>query len=262
MYYEEKDISFISNISTGIRYPIHIHQQIELVHALEGSIRMQIGAKHYTLNPGDLAFVFPNVLHDYDMVSPRSEIKMQITNCNIELLAWHKKDLLSMLPANPIIPAASIHEDVLYAEEKLNELNYNEENAQLISSLVSLLLSRTFPMLKLIPLPTRTESDLPHDIIVYISNHYLDDLSLDGVGSVFGIGRYSLSRIFSNILGITFIDYLNSLRINHAEHLLRTTNMTVIQIAMECGYHNQQTFNRVFKERFGCTPRVCRGPKQ
>ncbi len=81
----------------------------------------------------------------------------------------------------------------------------------------------------------------------------------------FGIGKTSLSRIFSHVLKISFTQYLNSLRINYAEYLLRSTDLNMMNIAVECGYQNQQTFYRVFKSVHGCTPhefRVANSRKQ
>lgn len=254
MYYEKKELPFTAVKDWGIKFPIHIHQQIEIVHVVRGIIKMQIGEVSYDLKAGDFAFIFPNVLHDYDMLSPKTDIWMQIINCRTELLPWHQKKLLNTVPKIPVLHACEIHKDVLYAEKYLYELSYNEENAPLISSLTSLMLSRAFPKLELIPFQTRTAQDLSGDIIAYISNHYSEDLTLDRVANKFGLGKYALSRIFSNVLRINFVSYINALRINHAEYLLMTTDLNVISITMECGYHNQQTFNRIFKERYGCTP--------
>lgn len=254
MYYETKELPFTASKDWGIIYPIHLHQQIEIVHVVRGIIKMQIGGQSYQLQEGDFAFIFPNVLHDYDIVSLKTDIWLQILNCRTDLLPWHQKKLLNTLPKNPILRSNEIHPDIYFAEKHLYELTYSEENAPLISSLTSLFLSRAFQKIELIPFSTVTAQDLSCDIISYISNHYSEDLTLDRVANRFGLGKYALSRIFSNTLKINFVSYINALRINHAEFLLLTSDLNIISIAMECGYHNQQTFNRIFKETFGCTP--------
>ncbi|MDD3277952.1 MAG: AraC family transcriptional regulator [Lachnospiraceae bacterium] len=254
MYYETKELPFIAAKDWGIKYPPHIHQQIEIVHVIRGIIKMNIGNQAYQLFPGDFAFIFPTILHDYDMVSNREDIWLQILNCQTDLLPWHQKELLQTYPSKPVIRSLQMHTDALFAESRLYELHYEEQNAPLISSLVSLILCRAFDKLQLLPLGNSNTQDISEEVVSYISNHFREDLTLEAVANRFGIGKYVLSRIFSKTLHISFLSYINSLRISHAEYLLLTTNMTVMEIAIECGYHNQQTFNRIFKAEYECTP--------
>ncbi|HIX36789.1 MAG TPA: AraC family transcriptional regulator [Candidatus Blautia pullistercoris] len=88
-----------------------------------------------------------------------------------------------------------------------------------------------------------------------ISQHFTEDISLSDVSAAFGVGKYTVTRIFSNVLKISFLQYINSLRIDYAMYLLTNTDLNMTDIAMECGYHSQQTFNRIFKELCSCTPK-------
>lgn len=128
----------------------------------------------------------------------------------------------------------------------------------IISSLVTLLLTRLFPYLNLSDYEGHIPQDLTCDIIAYISQHFTEDISLSSVAAEFGVGKYTVSRIFSNVLKVTFLHYINSLRIDYAVYLLINTDLNITNIAMECGYHSQQTFNRIFKELYSCTPKEYR----
>ena len=57
---------------------------------------------------------------------------------------------------------------------------------------------------------------------------------------------------------VSFSTYINSLRIDYADHLLMTTDLGMMEISIECGYHNQQTFYRLFKAHHKCTPKEYR----
>ena len=95
-------------------------------------------------------------------------------------------------------------------------------------------------------------------IISYISNNYEENLTLTSIANRFGVSKYSLSRMFSNVLGVSFYQYINLLRIDFAEILLVNTDLSITDIAIKCGYNNQQTFNRAFKDRNKTTPSMFR----
>ena len=63
-----------------------------------------------------------------------------------------------------------------------------------------------------------------------------------------------LCRLFKQHTGMTMTDYLNNIRINYAVLLLKTQNLSVQQIAYECGFKNISYFNRVFREYYNMTP--------
>ncbi|MFR3321483.1 MAG: helix-turn-helix domain-containing protein [Lachnospiraceae bacterium] len=120
------------------------------------------------------------------------------------------------------------------------------------------MLSRIFPKLILSDIKEAPQGDLSNEIITYIGKHFREEISLSTIAKHFGIGKCTLSRIFSNVLKVSFSTYINSLRIDYADHLLMTTDLGMMEISIECGYHNQQTFYRLFKTYHKCTPKEYR----
>ena len=259
MFYENKPEFFILyNETRPLQYPLHIHSYIEYVHVIKGIVGMQIGEKDYALEPGDIALVFPNIPHKYRSLSAAHEIQFYIMNSSVEILPMHKMDLLGKYPHMPVVHPSPLHADILYAEKRLFELTAKPENTPMISSLTSLLLCHIFPMLSLNNFESTPPLDLTSKIIAYIGNNFQEEITLPLLAKKFGVGKYTLSRIFSNVLGISLPAYLNSLRMDYATYLLLRTDMDIINVAMESGYHNQQTFNRIFKSAKGCTPKEYR----
>lgn len=262
MFYESKESSFfIVNETNPLEYPLHVHPYIEVVHAVRGKTEMQIGSEKYLVDTGDIAIVFPNIPHDYHTLSPAEETQLHIMNCYVDLIPMLKSQLLSMYPKNPVLHKSQIHDDVYFAERRLFEESHVSgvhTPPSIISSLVTLLLTRLFPYLNLSDYEGHIPQDLTCDIIAYISQHFTEDISLSSVAAEFGVGKYTVSRIFSNVLKVTFLHYINSLRIDYAVYLLINTDLNITNIAMECGYHSQQTFNRIFKELYSCTPKEYR----
>ena len=242
------------------QFPLHLHQYIEIIHLVEGLLEMQIGSQKYTMSSGDISVAFPNVAHDYHTLSAPGETRFIIINCSPDFLPLYNIVLRQKQPASPVVSSTLIHEDVFYAEKRLIELYPhadNTDNNTLISSFCSVILGRLLPLLHLEDIQTQPE-DIANAVIAYVAKHYLEDISLSSIANHFGIGKYALSRIFSNVLDCNFITYINSLRISYSRTLLVNTDMNITRVAIESGFNNQQTFNRIFKSIEGCTPKEYR----
>lgn len=88
----------------------------------------------------------------------------------------------------------------------------------------------------------------------YIDAHYLEDLKLSEIAAALHINPYYLSHTFKNLTGSSPMSYIIRRRIDEAQNLLLTTNLTITTIAMECGYNNSNYFQSVFKNIVGMTP--------
>ncbi|MFW5880419.1 MAG: helix-turn-helix transcriptional regulator, partial [Spirochaetota bacterium] len=63
-----------------------------------------------------------------------------------------------------------------------------------------------------------------------------------------------LSRLFSERLGTSFNDYLNTVRLGVAQRLLELGKQSVKEIALSVGYHDPNYFSRIFKKFVGVSP--------
>ena len=84
------------------------------------------------------------------------------------------------------------------------------------------------------------------------------DLSVSEVAEQVGMSDSSLSRSFKAAYTMSPIEYITSLRMHRARRLLRTTRMSVKDVAIECGYYDISGFNRRFKAYTGMTPQQYR----
>lgn len=98
-----------------------------------------------------------------------------------------------------------------------------------------------------------TKSLIPR-IEEYIKNHFHEDISLDTIAQVNQVSSKYLSRVFKNLKGKSFSDYLAEIRMKRAKELLETTQMGIQDIAASVGYPDHQYFHRVFKRHTGVTP--------
>ncbi len=89
----------------------------------------------------------------------------------------------------------------------------------------------------------------------YLYEHFTDpDLDLNLVARSIGISPAYLSRLMKQELGMSFRDFLTSLRINEAIVLMRNTGLSINEIADKVGYKNQHYFSTAFKNSMGISP--------
>jgi two-component system response regulator YesN len=92
-------------------------------------------------------------------------------------------------------------------------------------------------------------------IVDYINKNYNDEMiSLDRIAEEFNLSEKYLSRFFKQQIGMNYIDYLKSLRINYAKKMLRDTEESIRDIMSSIGYTDLPSFIRLFKKLEGITP--------
>ena len=80
------------------------------------------------------------------------------------------------------------------------------------------------------------------------------DLSLTSIAEAFGLSEGHVSRSFKERAGMSVMQYLSTLRLRHAQTLLRDTELTLDEVIAQCGYNDKSNFIRTFKKAFFVTP--------
>ncbi len=95
-------------------------------------------------------------------------------------------------------------------------------------------------------------------ILRFMATEYSNpELNLDTIANAIGVSRTKINEVLKAELGYTFTGYLNKLRLTEAARLLsETEEASVAEIAYSVGYRNVSYFNKLFKEEYGCTPKI------
>jgi AraC-like DNA-binding protein len=95
-------------------------------------------------------------------------------------------------------------------------------------------------------------------VLRFIATEYTNrELSIELVTTTLGINRFKINDILKEELGLTFIVYLNKLRLTEAARLLsENKEVSVSEIAYAVGYNNVTYFNKLFKAEYNCAPKT------
>lgn len=96
------------------------------------------------------------------------------------------------------------------------------------------------------------------EVIRYISENFREPISLQTAADSLRYNYYYLSKIFNQNVGYGFSNILNWYRLEYAVELLMKSDVPITQISYESGFQSQRTFNRIFEETYGVSPREYR----
>ena len=100
----------------------------------------------------------------------------------------------------------------------------------------------------------RPRNETVEQICAYLAANYRQKFSLSEVAAKFYISPYYLSRLFRRVTGQSIVDYINGRRIEAAQKLLETTELSIGMVAEQTGFASAAHFRRVFRETMGTGP--------
>ena len=91
-------------------------------------------------------------------------------------------------------------------------------------------------------------------VLMYIREHFSEDLSVAILADRLGMSPAYLSTLFKKETGLTLSDYIENIRMEKAKVLLQNDNLKMQEVAQSVGYRNANYFTTVFKKTFGMYP--------
>ena len=88
----------------------------------------------------------------------------------------------------------------------------------------------------------------------YMSDHYSQHLELSQVAEEAGLSPSYFSTLFRQVVGVSFREHLNRIRVEESKRLLLSTEYSLADIAVAMGFPDQSYYCKVFKKLVGLTP--------
>lgn len=236
-------------------FSLHCHDFIEIEYLLSGKIEHELNGYRSTLSAGDCWCLGTRDLHMFTVIEP-----VKIHNICLDTSAVPKAvaELLSSTPfpllghiSEELLPTVASLFESLFAVS-LEDMPYANER---VAAYLLLILTHIFESSEpLSEKPSTAGYEHIAQAIEYISEHYYEALTLGEVASVVHLSPNYFSKLFCDVSGKTFLDYLTYIRISKARELLSGTSDSITQVALVTGFGSFSSFSRTFRKHVGTTP--------
>ncbi len=254
----------------GGYHPLHWHEEIELLYQLNGRSDIQIDGEKYQIQNKLLTVIDSRQVHSIHTYSDTSMfICVHISKKLIEKYI-PDIDLYRIYCIPDDIPDSQFPEylSVCRQMEALLRLYITDKPAwqmesegiilQVLAQLIRHFSRKSAPDEIGLSSADRTSFNRIRDVITYVEEHFREPISLQDIAGHLGLGREYFCRFFKKNMGMSFLRYLNEVRVSHVYRDLEQTDAPIAEIAEKNGFHNQKLFNRTFREVYGCTPSAVR----
>ena len=234
IYYQE---------NTCLSFDCHLHDSFELIYLYDGSLEVTVDDRSFLLHSGEAILIFPNQIHSARTLN-NSETQLWIFQNS--LVGEFYRTAKRYVADHPVFSPHNTELLDKLASQKLCRY-------RLKSHLYELIAMFDEQCKEYIPRRGKSTEVIGH-ILTYISEHYADPITIQNIAKELGYDYHYLSNLLQKGLHTTFRTLLNEYRISHSQYLLLSSNRTISDIAIECGYDSQCSFNRNFKEITNTTP--------
>lgn len=254
----EKDIYVgRKKILCGENYTAHRHNFIEIEMIISGFATVGINGKKEVMAENCIYMLRPTDIHTFSCENTECveilKINMSekvIKSDILDVLMSGEKPFSAKLSAQNALQIQMLSQ-VLFGA--VNNVEYNERTVcDIIDAVFSTLLSKNGN--DLFSSPKSADNDPVKNAIIYMQLHFAENPPLEKVAHAAHYNPSYFSRLFHGRTNKTYVEYLNSLKINCAKKLLLESTDNVTRIGEKCGFNSHSNFLRTFFNEVGCSP--------
>lgn len=260
-YYNDLDLKHVEK---------HAHPYYEIYFFLNGEVVYEVDGRRYGLRYGDYLLIPPETRHHPVFLSPGQDYR--------RFVLWLNKSFYQKLVSQTedfaygfgqaaekkqyhfrteFIISHDIQGRLLeILEERRGKRPFHETAARLAVSSFLLYLNRiTWDILNQVP--HRYENALYLNICDYINNHLDEDLSLNRLAAFFYVGKYHISHVFKDNMGLSPHQYILKKRLQASKNGI-LSGIPLSSLCQQYGFSDYSGFYRAFKKEFGLSPKEFR----
>lgn len=234
---------------------LHYHNCLELGYCLSGNGVQFIDGDVFSFTPNTVSIVQKSCIHDSHIIMPTpNETPSEWRYIFVDL------DALNMTSPTRQSYISSDKNLVMLYEMMFSELEthpdgWQEQFSQLLLSFLRF--SKRLEPARHIMHPSSAAERIASTLHL-IALEYANDLTIEQLAQRSNMSVSYFRKVFSESVGMNPQQYIIHVRLSMAEHLLRTTNKSILEISQDVGFRSISSFNRLFLRAYGCSPRQFR----
>lgn len=245
-----------------ISHPSHTHVYDELLYVLEGEMSMTLRGRESRVEAGSLVFLNPFDEHATRMTAPvyrRYYLlippdRLRAFHNDVALLSvfrFHGGNFTCVLPTGTEKPRFDSYFAMLWDAAQRGGPDMDTR----IEALLTLILVDARACRPDLFLPPEDAAFLPiQEILEELDRTHGRDFSLEALAERYFVSPGCLSAHFRRLVGISPMQYAMQSRLAHARMLLQSTELSMADIARQCGWQDVSNFVRRFRRQFQVTP--------
>ncbi|WP_313560611.1 AraC family transcriptional regulator [Ruminiclostridium cellobioparum] len=261
-----------------MNHTFHWHNYLEIAFVKKGKGIYYVENRTYEMNEGDIV-VINNIEPHYMEVLPPVNMVMPVVMFEPQLV-WSSESLFDYNYMEPFFERSSNFNNKIDSKSEIGRKIFamlSEIEDEYVNKTVGYKLMIKAKLLHIITYLIRhyqdssksTESitskskrlEKLEKVFDYINGNYSQKIELHTLAELAYMSPNYFSTFFKQSTGFTPIEYLNKMRISKSIEMLRETDFSVAQIAMDCGFNNLANYNKIFKQLTETTPTRIRNGK-
>ena len=238
----------------------HYHPHLEIYFMKEGKCRYFIDERSYEVETGDVIFIKKGIIHHTNYLGlTHSRLLLNLTEDYVPSFLLERIENMHYL-----YRSREISRNI---EEIFDKIEYEYTHPdEFTKHALKCLTAEMFFLILRHPgnhEDATTGNDLIDGIVKYIKQNYTSDIKLTSMAKMKAVSPEHLSRTFKSCTGFGFNEYVTLLRLRKAEDMLvNEPQMTISEIAYECGFNDGNYFSYKFKKMYGISPIRARDKKE
>lgn len=222
---------------------------VDMTYVINGHAEYVINGKKYLVSPGDLLTIPKG---SYRSAQSCPEALMECYCINGAIRNINGEDISMPFP---IIYNIGLQKDIidLYNEIKFAWQIRTPGYLLKVRSIYMLIIYHYFNIINNHNEASQLDKRI-HKILQYVSNHFNEALTVKKMADMVDLSDMYLGWLFKKETGMTFHNFLTSIRMNRAKELLSSGEYKVNEVAYLCGFSDVFYFSRVFKKHYGFAP--------
>ncbi len=254
-----------------VSFPPHTHNYVELVYMCKGETLHRLNGTEVRIKEGELLFLNPNTVQEIsaagkDDIAINFIILPEFFDTTLKMIGGEENQLRDFLvgvlkssrsgigylhfKVSDVLPIQNLVENLIWTLVN-KQVNKRSINQYTMGVLFLQLMNYTD---KVDMGNDMSEQKVMLSVLRYVEENYREG-ELTNLAEMMHYDLSWLSRLIKKQTGKTFTELMQVKRLNQAAFLLKSTNLTVVDVCQRVGYENISYFHRLFNKAFGMTPK-------